>query len=149
MYLYLSSDSALNSVYSTGRGQPVYKVETPSVSISETRRTIIRRAIETVDGVWLGGGGKDSYEDLDDAFAPYIQNSSPTPSSTTSSPKIGGQSFEGHFAHLAHIEYAALKPSRILYGGQEVRTNRLFKAKGWSWWGFSRYASASYSIAFY
>lgn len=117
----------------------MFKVETPAVSLGETRRTIIRRAVDTVDGVWLGDKERESRRDTSNTLAVLGQERSPSPSSsaTSSEPEDIG-TFEGHFAHLAHIEYGALKPSRILYAGHEMRTNRLFKAQGWSWYGLSR-----------
>ncbi|KXN93333.1 hypothetical protein AN958_00257 [Leucoagaricus sp. SymC.cos] len=143
MHLYLSSPSALNSFYSTETGRPLYKVETPLISVGETRRTIIRRAVDTVDGVWLGEKEKKSdSEDLNNALISYVQTRCVSPTSTTtrsSSDSRNDGTFEGHFAHLAHIEYALLKSSRILYAGHELRTDKLFQPKGWTWYGMSRY----------
>jgi hypothetical protein len=145
MHLYLSSVSARNCFYSTEDGHPLYKVETPSVPLGKRRRTIIRRAVDTLDGVWLGDK-EECYEDLNGVLANHIRARSPSLRSATTSSYTDphdGCSFEGHFAHLAHIEHGAMKPSRILYAGQEVRTNKLFSSKGWSWYGLSlsRYVS--------
>ncbi|KAJ3569646.1 hypothetical protein NP233_g4916 [Leucocoprinus birnbaumii] len=143
MHLFLSSPSALNSFYWTEAGIPLYKVETPPVPVGRTRRTFIRRAVETVDGVWMGDderGTQDS--EAEDYFANHFQSRSPSrsTSSTSSDSSIReSRAFEGHFAHLAHIEYGAFKPSRILYAGQEVRAKDLFFSKGWSWYGLSRH----------
>lgn len=146
IHLYLSSPYATNSLYVTAAGRPVFKVETPPVSIGDTRRTIIRRAVDTVDGVWLGDEEKDSDEDRGETI-PYIEAQFPSPSSEgpADSPHL---SFEGHFAHLAHIEHATLKPSRILYAGREMHTNKLFKPKGWSWCSLTRHVGPQPSPIF-
>ncbi|KAF5349546.1 hypothetical protein D9756_008863 [Leucocoprinus leucothites] len=142
MRLFLSSPSALNSYYWTEAGHPLYKVETPPVTLGGTRRTFIRRAVETVDGVWIGDEKRELNEELNDSLTSYLQSRSASPSSISTSSYSDtndGRTFEGHFAHLAHIEYGTFKPSRILYAGQEVHASNLFRSQGWSWYGLSRH----------
>ncbi|KAF5349674.1 hypothetical protein D9756_008870 [Leucocoprinus leucothites] len=161
MRLLMSSAHPRNCTYTNEAGQVLYKVDKP-VTLEGTGTATIRKAVETVNGVWQGDAsssgtklparGKSPFVDHDSSDKWYEGNddsdrrsldqnfagSDGEEESTSSLPAL-----EGHFAFYAQVEFHNWHSSRFRFDGRELSVGDYFRKEGWSSYGRDRIFTAS------
>ncbi|KAF9442550.1 hypothetical protein P691DRAFT_714273 [Macrolepiota fuliginosa MF-IS2] len=167
MRLTLSTRHPRNSTYTTETGEVLYKVDTIR-KFPDPGVTTIRKAVDTVNGVWLGdseqlsghrakptfpegkslvsdkGGDDHSIDGRRSADSGFAVGDSEHGDESRTRSSVGEMPVrEGYFAFYAQIDFRVFRSTRFQWDGHDVSVNKYFHEEGWSGYGRGRVFKAS------